>query len=227
MNPLIQCKRTILSLLTTLVFACLALSPLRMTAAGGQASNVLVINTTSQPIPTRATGTTAVAGTVAATQSGPWSVDVTNTAASPVPFRDVDNPARQPFQAQVVGGFADGASTTGDILATTVPAGKRLVIEHVSAFGTMLPTQKVIKGGSKVTWDDPSSVMVFSYLWQSQGSNADGSRDYFVVSEALRGYANPGPINCFAERDSFAGANPNSVTFTISGYFVDCPTCVP
>ncbi len=151
---------------------------------------------------------------IAQAAPSPSNVIVVNTPASPVPVRDVDNPARQPFQAQAVGGFADGASSTGDITIATVPAGKRLVIEHVSALGTMLPTQKVINGGSDVIWTDPFGII-------------DGSRDYFVVSEALRVYANPGPIRCFAERDSTAGANPNSVTFTISGYLVDCPTCAP
>jgi hypothetical protein len=132
----------------------------------------------------------------------------------------VDNPARQPFEVQVVGGFADGASTTGDIPITTVPAGKRLVIEHVSAFGSMLVDQKLIRAsvispGGKVHHKDI----------HIQGRKADGSRDYFVVSEAARSYVDPGPVNCFAERDSVAGANPDSVTFTISGYFVDCPDC--
>ncbi len=164
---------------------------------------------------------------IAQAAPSPSNVIVVNTPASPVPVRDVDNPARQPFQAQAVGGFADGASSTGDITIATVPAGKRLVIEHVSALGTMLPTQKVINGGSDVIWTDPFGIIILQYHWDSQGSNADGSRDYFVVSEALRVYANPGPIRCFAERDSTAGANPNSVTFTISGYLVDCPTCAP
>ena len=220
MNPPIQCKTTILPLLTAGVLGCLSLSQV---AEAGPApapptnpQNVKVVNTAADwlaPVPS--------------SQSGTWNVGLTNTTASPVPFRDVDNPARQPFQAQVMGGFADGASSTGDITIATVPAGKRLVIEHVSAFGTMLPTQKVINGGSHVPWHDPFSVITFNYDWKSHGSNADGSRDYFVVSEALRVYANPGPISCFAERDSTAGANPDSVTFTISGYLVDCPTCVP
>src|SRR5439155_17389827 len=73
----------------------------------------------------------------------PSNVNVVNTTASPVPVRDVDNPSRQPFQAEVVGGFADGASTTGDITIATVPAGKRLVIEHVSVFGMMLRLQRL------------------------------------------------------------------------------------
>src|SRR6266568_1260283 len=73
------------------------------------------------------------------------NVNVVNTTASPVQVRDVDNPARQPFHAEAVGGFADGASVTGGILIPTVPAGKRLVIEHVSVFGAMLPGQKMVR----------------------------------------------------------------------------------
>ena len=45
------------------------------------------------------------------------------------------------------------------------------------------------------------------------------------AASVVRFYIQPGPTQCSAERDSFAGANPDSVTFTISGHFVDCPTC--
>jgi hypothetical protein len=152
------------------------------------------------------------------------NVNVVNTTASPVPVRDVDNPARQPFEAQVMGGFADGASTTGEISIATVPAGKRLVIEYVSVFGAMLTGQKMVS----VEIDFRVSVNGnYHHEVEPQGSNADGTLDYFIASALVRSYVNPGPISCFAERNSFAGANPNSVTFTISGYFVDCPTCVP
>jgi len=60
--------------------------------------------------------------------------------------------------------------------------------------------------------------------WSEAGTINDV--DYFTASYPVRGfYADPGPLNCSAERDSVAGAIPNSVTFTIWGYFVDCPTC--
>src|SRR5438094_7734660 len=167
-------KTKLFLLLTPILLSYFALLPIAQAAPSP--SNVNVVNTPN--------------------------VNVVNTPASPVQVRDVDNPAKQPFQAEVVGGFADGASSTGDITIATVPAGKRLVIEHVSALGTMLPTQKVINGGSDVIWTDPFGIIILQYHWDSQGSNADGSRDYFVVSEALRVYANPGPIRCFAERDS-------------------------
>src|SRR5436309_709952 len=85
------------------------------------------------------------------------NVNVANTTASPVLVRDVDNVARQPFRAQVVGGFADGASTTGDITIATVPAGKRLVIEYVSMVGAMPLGERILLAGTKDdgTVDDP------------------------------------------------------------------------
>ena len=156
----------------------------------------------------------------------PSNVNVVNTTASPVPVRDVDNPARQPFQAEVVGGFADGASTTGDITIATVPAGKRLVIEHVSVFGMMLRLQRLVASGTQMHEIGHTSRGHGPPI-SAQGSNADGTLDYFIASQLVRFYADPGPISVFAERDSFGGANPDSVTFTISGYFVDCPECVP
>src|SRR5437870_8952863 len=81
---------------------------------------------------------------IAQAAPSPTNVNVVNTTASPMPVRDVDNPARQPFQAEVVGGFADGASTTGDVTITTVPAGKRLIIEDASGFGEMLGNDSLV-----------------------------------------------------------------------------------
>src|SRR6266568_4786805 len=103
---------------------------------------------------------------IAQAAPSPSNVMVVNTPASPVPVRDVDNPARQPFQAEVVGGFADGASTTGDIPITTVPAGKVLVIEHVSVFGAMLPGQKMVRAVMH-----RFSVFGHSLVISAQGSN--------------------------------------------------------
>jgi hypothetical protein len=58
------------------------------------------------------------------------NVQVVNTA--PVPTRDADNPARQPFHATRFFSMTTGEP---DQTATIpVPAGKRLIIEHVSAF---------------------------------------------------------------------------------------------
>src|SRR5438445_1232922 len=179
-------KTKLFLLLTPILLSCFALLPIAQAAPSP--SNVNVVNTPN--------------------------VNVVNTPASPVPVRDVDNPARQPFQAQVVGGFADGASTTGDITIATVPAGKRLVIEHVSVFGMMEQLQRLVGG---TLFHELGHNLGHDHLpISAQGSNAAGTLDYFVASQLVRFYADPGPIQCSAERDSTAGANPDSVTFTIS-----------
>ncbi|PYL50331.1 MAG: hypothetical protein DMF33_13090 [Verrucomicrobia bacterium] len=186
-------KTKLFLLLTPILLSCFALLPIAQAAPSP--SNVNVVNTPN--------------------------VNVVNTPASPVPVRDVDNPAKQPFQAEAMGGFADGASTTGDIPITTVPAGKRLVIEHVSVFGTMLPGQKMVRAVMH-----RFSVFGHSLVISAQGSNADGSSDYFVASELIRFYDNDGlPVAWEAERDSSAGANLAGIDINCDGYFVDCPTC--
>src|SRR5690348_3575206 len=93
---------------------------------------------------------------VNALQSGTWNVGINGTpninvanmptvgidsAANTVkldmtnalPVRNSEEPARTAFQAKSLADFADGVNDTlADI--TTVPAGKRLVIQHVSIF---------------------------------------------------------------------------------------------
>ena len=65
-------------------------------------------------------------------------VTVVNTTAQPVPVRDVDNPARQPFQTSTSSPTNAFNAQGFGLTLITVPAGKRLVIEFVSA--TCSPT---------------------------------------------------------------------------------------
>jgi hypothetical protein len=68
------------------------------------APRLLVTNIASQAVPVSLSGTT-VPGAVSATQSGTWNVGITgtpsvnvgNSASSPVLVRDVDNPVRSPY----------------------------------------------------------------------------------------------------------------------------------
>src|SRR5262245_58468029 len=72
-------------------------------AAPGPES-VTVLNTSANPVPTLAQGTTNIAGTVQAAQSGSWNVGITgtptfqvgNTAGNPVFVSDVNEPALHP-----------------------------------------------------------------------------------------------------------------------------------
>ena len=97
------------------------------------AQSVLVTNTAAQAVPTTAVGTTTVAGsvnvagTVAAQQSGPWSVAINNTAAGAVPVRIV---AEEPWSASCLG------PASCNFL---VPENARLVIENISCGANMAP----------------------------------------------------------------------------------------
>ena len=93
------------------------------------------------PIPLPITGSTTVSGAVAATQSGTWNVGITgNSGANPVLVRDVDNPARRPFQIMLCGGGKNGVSfcnlpvlgAPGAPSAFVVPPGQQLVLRFVS-----------------------------------------------------------------------------------------------
>jgi hypothetical protein len=156
----------------------------------------------------------------AAPPGGTSNVNVVNTPT----VKDADNPARQPFHASAYVGFSNGsASATATI--TTVPAGKRLIIEHVSVYGQMLVGQTMRRaaiGTSLLNYNDGGYV--FDDLTVSpQGS--DGVKDYFVASQDVRLYADPGTqVLGTAIRNSTAGANPDTaVQFSISGYLVDVP----
>ena len=71
-----------------------------------------------------------VSGTVAI--GGAPSVTVNNTDTAPVPTRDVDRVAREVFQVGIIPTAFVGSIGSRDLV--TVPAGKRLVVENVSAW---------------------------------------------------------------------------------------------
>jgi len=105
---------------------------------------VTVQNTSANPVPV--TGTASVSGSVAATQSGSWSVGITGTptvniangATSPVLVSPMDGPGHTPVQGLF--------SNTNN--QYTVPSDKRLVIEYVSGecFGDAASTGTIVDG---------------------------------------------------------------------------------
>ena len=70
----------------------------------------------------------------------PKDVIVVNPPDSPVPVVLQNN---EPFHRFLVGSMADGVFNMGDTLAVVVPAGKRLVLETVSAIVTTNAGQNV------------------------------------------------------------------------------------
>ena len=181
----------------------------------GPVKPVKVVNTPDEPVPvtgiTTITGDISLApGTSVAINNTP-NVNVVNTADAPVLERDVDNPARQPFQ-----------SSTNFPSSFMVPGGKRLVIEFLSA---------------RVAFPEPCRM---SDLTLSTVAGGQGAVYYFfpntidpvlraravVVNQETRIYADPGTqVAVNGERGCFAGGTLDDYigTVTISGYLVDVP----
>jgi hypothetical protein len=183
--------------------------------------NVKVANTSADPVPTLAQGTTTVAGTVQAQQSGSWDVGITgtptfqvgNVANNPVPGRDVDNPARQPFTKVVT-----------DSNSFAVPSGKRLVIEYVSGGGFISTGQKFLEVGFLFTAliDGDRAGVQHHFVPVFTGTQNTGMNqfDVYAVSQQTRIYVEPGGlVQGFLEKTSGVAG----VSFTVSGYLVDVP----
>ena len=146
-------------------------------------------------------------------------INVVNTADNPVPVRDVDNPARQPFSRTIFRDFHN--EVTADIPLITVPVGKRLVIEHASARSNF-PANDLVS--AELLYPAPTGGLVHQFLViHRQGTDSFGNR-VFSASEELREYIAQGEtLRFIVSRDS-AGANVvNAVAVTVSGYFVDVP----
>jgi len=147
---------------------------------------------------------------------GPQDVNVVNTPT----VSDADNPARQPFQAYGYEEFIGNLSAY--VVITTVPAGKRLIIEHVSVIGSVLTGQKLIRASIGVGNGD---VIFHDLPISAQGSEFGGFRDLYIASEQVRLYADPGTqVYYFVARNNYRGSEPEGYTeATISGYLVDVP----
>lgn len=137
-------------------------------------------------------------------------VQVTNTASNPVPNRDVDNPATEPFDATLcvsknVGTDPCGSVSNSFTVPTTTPDGRavtRAVIEQVS--GSCFTTQTIpldlelfrTSGSHPVTFI-PSSI-----------DSTGGS----IFAQQVRVYLNPG------EEVSFSPGSGNNY-FCNAGVF--------
>jgi len=155
---------------------------------------------------------------------GPTDVIVTNTPLpiftnTPLPVREVATPASQPFQA-TAGELVGSAETIKEFTVTTVPAGKRLVIEHATAGG-------FFGGGNKLTASITTTVGSTSIAHQlvmvEQGAIADPV--VFAAAQTMRLYADPGTVvkATFGRTDPPPPGTSGGVGMTISGYLVDVP----
>ena len=179
---------------------------------GGQPTqNVNVVNTPSVNV--------ANTPTVNAQQSGAWSVGITGTSAvhvvnesdSPVLARDVDEPARHPFQRGLVLDFPAGQGTAS--AEFTVPANKRLVIEYVSA-RISLTEGNLHWFSVRTAAGDSTGTHFFAPM---SIPNLPG---FYTISQQTRLYAGPGSTVTIEARRTI-NFSADSGSAGISGYLVD------
>ena len=149
------------------------------------------------------------------------SVLVANTAANPVLIRDVDT-ARQPFQRTEVLGMGDGQSFAGAV-HSTVPAGKRLVIESVAVLMYLPQGQTPVYARVKTSDLSAGNLSGFPTFALTRQGVQNNSTVFYAGTYSFRMYAGPGStVSMDAARSASAGITLTQ--FTISGYYVDLPS---
>ena len=197
-----------LSLLAGIFAAVTPLTGQSQTDTVGPARPVLVVNSQSEPVP--------VTGTVS----------VSNLGGAPLPVRDVDNPARQPFQANII----DIPIGLPNPVFFTVPAGKRLVIEYVSADIEADNTQCPNAPRYELTTTAGGVTLDHFFYTKDAGTLGTSVNDdtkAFGLSQQTRIYADP---NTQVRLDIRTGTFPTcgfhlneGSGIRVSGYLVDVP----
>lgn len=149
------------------------------------------------------------------TKPGPQDVNVINPTSSPIPVRDVDNPARQPFQSHIQCSL-DGTNSCEGTL--TAPSGKELVIEYISM--DLFADSGVMAYPPRLTVPQAGSQEPYFFPLPQQID--DGSEVVFVGVHQTRLYVVPSgeiQLHCAVSHSVSLGA----CDVTISGYLADVP----
>jgi len=189
------------------------LVPYYCSAGPNAPAPVIVSNTSANPVPVVQQGPVSIAGGV--TISGTPNVTVGNTAAFPLPVQDVDRPTAEP----VVGTFVN-ASPFNFINMYTVPVGKRLIVEHVSALLNVPTGVKVIDGQlNDLLGAGPIGKL---YLLPTFTGASSSTTDRYVISQPIKFYV-AGGDTLQAVFDSFPSTQSLDAFCSFSGYLVDAP----
>ena len=154
-------------------------------------------------------------------------VTVINGPTEPVPTRDVDNPARQPIQAEAVAGSGTLTGPANFVLFT-VPAGKRLVVEHFSSEVGIDQTASVNRYVLGIAPDpnQPGNSTFGHFLapsYHSPCGTCGAGTELFVASQPIRMYVDAG--NALVVNIAFSGSVGSNGFgfFRVTGYLVDVP----
>jgi len=203
------------------------------------ATLVQVTNTSANPVPTQAVGTTPVSGTVAIDPNSAVNVSslpavqlaggssVTlggNSNTQPLFVRDVDNPALQPFTLSATCNIPGGKQTC--LSEMFVPQGKRAVIETatVAINGVNLTTatvQVIAENGSEADVNGNQGIAYFTAKDFAVPVN-DVNFALLVGTSKIRLYANPGSaidLVVSTPTEQFGA----QARLTIVGYYVNVP----
>ncbi|HTO69734.1 MAG TPA: hypothetical protein VMR31_07720 [Myxococcota bacterium] len=147
-------------------------------------------------------------------------VQIVNTSANPVLTQDNDNRARQPLSFRASISVLPGAENGFARPAYTVPAGKRLVIEHVSAIGNVASPEQVF---TITVYADSGSVYTYLPVTNLSAQEDAPTRHDVVASQPLTMYVDPGD-SVDIEISSDGGANGVlSMSVSVTGYLVNLP----
>jgi hypothetical protein len=178
-----------------LLVGCVVLAQAAHAAAGG----VTVTNTPSNPVPV------AVQGTAQVTVQGIATV------------KSSDAPGRQPFQKALRVIIQDGDSTAAGTV--TVPAGKRLVIEHVTVQAIAAPGTALFNLMVKGTVQGEEGRQ-FLPIEHTSNVGPNGGTDFIVAGGPVRLYADPGTFVSFSAQ-RFPVAGILILDWSVSGYLID------
>ena len=136
------------------------------------------------------------------------TINVGNLGDAPLPVRDVENPARQPVQFEFNG-----------LNDYQVPAGKRLVIEYVSAELNSLASACT---KAVATLQTTAGGVEESHPFYLQLIGTVGTQRDYAVNQQTRLYADPNTMIQPGSRTAGCGGTVIE-SIVISGYLVDLP----
>jgi hypothetical protein len=166
--------------------------------------NALNVNVTNTPLPV--TGT--VSGAVTITNQP--NVFVTNTPANPVPVVSVAS-ARTPFQARASCFGQPGISGIAqcDVTFDAVPAGKRVIVEHVTGEMRLTPGAKLVQMQGTGGWFAPKFVGLVPGPF---------ARDHWALNEKVLDFLDAGRA---PGHQALVTGGEINMNVTIAGYLVN------
>lgn len=142
---------------------------------------------------------------------------------------DLDNPAKQPFQADLQRLRIPSSGGGESFQVANVPPGKRLVIEHVSfrvaSLEASTPGSPPPRFGAFASLVTKVNGVPGSHELIVNQIDLSGGRIVPVASQPIRAYADPGSkvFVRIAGRTEDDSDSLQVVHLTISGHFVDVP----